>query len=448
MAAAALLYNAHLNNGTGLLSIESGGHVTRVYVQGGKVVEVEDLLGLLDGVPVAGLTGNLMSDMGRAMAAGQPLDHVRDTAARNLGCTLALVDGDQAVSVSWQDDAPIPAGCFPLGVPIPALLRRGFQAERSPASAHARWKPQITDSFRLSGVRAEGLGTRASRLLSDAKRGGKLKDLMFGYPPDDAAWSALDLLLSMGVLSLEEDADRKARRARVIAKARKLEARAREYAAMHPADALRIEAKESMAWLNEEAIRGAFRAIAVPYHPDQNANRPGPVRKAAALVFHVLCDRRDALVNDAALLDEEKERLEWRAKDRKWVPRADRKRARDLFRKAQGLEQLKRWDEALDVIREARDIDPNAVLVQVYEAFYAGITKQTDLLAAVQKIDALDLSESVGARVEATYRAGWLLRMAGKKNDALARFATVLQASPDHLGAQRESRMLKRKQSK
>lgn len=448
MAAAALLYNAHLNNGTGVLGIESGGHVTRVYVQGGNVVEVEDLLGLLDGIPVPGLTGNLMADMGRAMAAGQPLDHVRDTAARNLGSTLALVDGDRAVSVDWQADAPIPKGCFPLGVAIPALLRQGFQAERSPASAHARWRGHITDSFRLTGVRADGLGTRATRLLSDAKRGGKLKDLMFGYPPEDPAWSALDLLLSMGVLALDADQDRKARRAKVIAKARKLEARAREYAAMHPADALRIEAKESMAWLDEEAIRGAFRAIAVPYHPDQNTNRPPPVRKAASLVFQVLCDRRDALVNDPALLDEEKERLSWRAQDRKWVSRADRKRAHALFKKAQGLEQLKRWDQALAAVREAREIDPNAVLVQVYEAFYAGITKEVELLDAVEAIDALDLTGSLAGRIEATYRAGWLLRMAGRHNDAIARFETVLETSPDHLGAQRESRMLKRKQGK
>ena len=94
------LYLAHLEQRSGLLEILSGAHSTRIHLQRGRVVQVEDMPGLLEELVPHGI-GSLRDDLAKAIQGGAPMPQAFETAARDIGRALALTHGQDGVEANY-----------------------------------------------------------------------------------------------------------------------------------------------------------------------------------------------------------------------------------------------------------------------------------------------------------------------------------------------------------
>lgn len=441
------LYLAHLEQRSGLLEILSGAHSTRIHLQRGRVVQVEDMPGLLEELVPHGI-GSLRDDLAKAIQGGAPMPQAFETAARDIGRALALTHGQDGVEANFNPDGEPPPGCFPLEQGIPEILRLGFTAERPPVAVYREYRALLDHRARPTGREAKGLGTHALRLLRGARQSPLVSELMAGVPQDDPSWVALDLLVAIDALVIEEvkeDPLKAERLRRLKAKAQRLEELAIELSKQPPLTALGIQPAESMDWLNEEGIAQQYRKVATPYHPDQIAKMPAPYRAAASAVFSAYSEIKERLLKDPQLLKDEKERLVCEAKGRLYVPRGARDEARACFKRAQGHEHYRQWEQAQQELEVAVERDPSEPLYAVVLAFVKAVRKQRSPTDAIGDIREVSAKAGIIPRVEGLYRIGRLFKMAESPKDALSTFQDLLHIAPNHVGAKREVRLLKKR---
>ncbi|MFT5585048.1 MAG: tetratricopeptide (TPR) repeat protein [Cognaticolwellia sp.] len=428
------LYVAHLEQWSGLLELLSGGHSTRIYLQRGKVVQIEDMPGLLESV-CPHPTGNLRDDLGIAIQSGVDMQEAFLVAAKDIGVAFALSHGSDRVEALFIPEIAPPPGCFPLSESLAKILRLGFAAERPPVAAYREYRSRLGWTLRPTGRAAKDLGTH-------------LRDAVAGLSEDDLTWVALDLLLAVDVLRLEEvaeDPHKAERRRKIKAKIQALERRAQELLGAPPLEALGIDPKESMAWLDVDGVSKQYRKVATPFHPDQIGRRPAPYQTAASAVFSAMTEAKEKLTREPGRLKEEKERWECKARGVPFVSRLDRDEARACFKRAQGHEHYRNWQEALTELDQAIALDSGERLYSVMRAFVLTILKQRTVPDAIGDIREVCKDAGIIPRVEGLYRIGRLYKMADRPRDALASFENLLEIVPDHLGAKREVRLLRKR---
>lgn len=441
------LYVAHLEQWTGLLELLSGGHSTRIYLQRGKVVQVEDMPGLLESVTPSP-SGNLRDDLASAIQSGVDMQQAFRVAAIDIGVAFAMTHGSEGIEAVCTVDVAPPPGCFPLNDSLAKILRLGFAEERPPVTVCHEYRSRLGYTLRPTGRAAKDLGTHSAGLMRRARQGTPLRDVVAGIPEDDLTWVALDLLLAVDVLRLEagaEDAAKAERRRKLKSKIQALERRSKEILNAPPLEALGIEPKENMAWLDVDGISKQYRKVATPFHPDQIGRRPAPYQAAASAVFSAMTEAKDRLTREPGLLKEEKERWECKAKGVPFVSRLDRDEARACFKRAQGHEHYRNWQESLDELDRAIELDSADLLYVVMRAFVLTILKQRSVPDAIGDIREICKDAGIIPRVEGLYRIGRLYKMADRPRDALASFENLLEIVPDHLGAKREVRLLRKR---
>ena len=117
-----------------------------------------------------------------------------------------------------------------------------------------------------------------------------------------------------------------------------------------------------------------------------------------------------------------------------------------MGRKAAGYMRHKKWRPGLELIRQAKDLDPENTMLSLWEHFGEGILKEVPYADAAQKIMDLEIDLRKD-RAEALYRAGWLWRLAGKEKQALRCFTDAVAKMPSHAEAHTELRVLQKRQS-
>jgi tetratricopeptide (TPR) repeat protein len=429
------------------LELLSGGHSTQIYIQRGKVVQVEGMPGLLESV-CSDPTGNLRDDLARTIQSGVDMQKAFLIAATDIGVAFALTHGSEGVEAVFTPEVAPPPGCVPLSESLAKIRRLGFASERPPVTAYREYRSRLGWTLRPTGRATKDLGTQAAGLMRRARQGTPLREAVAGLPEDDSTWVALDLLLAVDVLRLEEVAEdpyKAERRRKLKAKILALERRAKEILDAPPLEALGIEPKESMAWLDVDGVSKQYRKVATPFHPDQIGRRPAPYQAAASAVFSAMTEAKDKLIREPALLKEEKERWECKAKGVPFVSRLDRDEARACFKRAQGHEHYRNWDEALAELDQAILLDAGDRLYPVMRAFVLTILKQRAVPDAIGDIREICKDAGIIPRVEGLYRIGRLYKMADRPRDALLSFENLLEIVPDHLGAKREVRLLRKR---
>ena len=441
------LYVAHLEEWSGLMELLSAGHSTRIYLLRGKVVQVEDMPGLLESV-CPNPKGNLRDDLAGAIQSGVDMQRAFRIAATDIGSAFAMTHGSEGVEVVCTADVAAPPGCFPLSESLAKILRLGFAAERPPVTVCHEYRARLGYTLRPTGRGAKDLGTHAAGLLRRARQGTPLRDVVAGLPEEDLTWVALDMLLAVDVLRLEpvaEDPHKAERRRKLKAKIQALERRSKEILNAPPLEALGIEPQENMAWLDMDGVSKQYRKVATPFHPDQIGRRPAPYQAAASAVFSAMTEAKNELVRDPGLLKEQKERWECLAKGVPFVSRMDRDEARACFKRAQGHEHYRNWEESLAELDCAIELDPSDMLYPVMRAFVLTILKRRKVSDAIGDIREICKDAGIITRVEGLYRIGRLYKMADRSRDALASFENLLEIVPDHLGAKREVRLLRKR---
>ncbi len=461
---AVVLTQAAQAHKTGLFTLIVDGVSSRVWLLGGRVAQVDGVPDLLRSVSPSGtLSGNLLQDVMVVCQAGVAFDDAYQAASIGLGRFIAL-NAESGATCGFEEGIQPPAGCIPMDRSVTRIVADGFRQNRSADDVAMELSNHLSRRLLPNGLdrKPVGLGPQNLRLLQSA-RGRTLVDVIDsavreGPSALEAAWQGLDLLLHLGHLYIdgvgvqpepepkpapepvaEEPGDdlelQKEKAAELIELARTLEGQ-------RPLDALGVAAERNLGrWLDVKKLDEIFRKLAASYHPDNHPK--GPQRDAAGSVFSVLNQKRD-LIQDAALLKEEIERLETIAEGRKWIPAGDRKQARVLFREVQRLEENKRWKAARKQLRKVMRLDNEASMYHIMRIWLDVILKDLTPEKAIAELDAVKL-ETVAHKVEANYRAGRIYRLANKTVKAYSRFQRVLELVPNHMGAAREARLIQRR---
>ncbi len=382
------------------------------------------------------------------VASGVSLQEAYAAAAATLGRELAGSAAGKSSRVQFVEQDV--RGGLPLEVDVLDLVREGFREVRPAEKVARSLERKASERLQAEG-RPAGLGPWMMRVHGACQKSPRLVDLAAdnGQPGTAAYerfWLSLDLLMELGLVQLGSGSsvarrDPEQEKQRLESLLRRIQEIQRQ-----PAIEALGQGPDPDLKLDAEAVDSLFRNAAGPYHPDQFMDEPGRVQRLAAHVFALLNERREELQDRPELLAQEVERLRCLGRGEVWVTEDMRKLARVLFREARGLEQAKHWTKAREKVERAMELDPNETLFRVQLAFLRVVLQEISPAEGVRDIDALAL-DSVGSRVEAAFRSGRLLRMAGNSKKALERFDRVLEMAPDHVGAMREARLLRQRAS-
>jgi tetratricopeptide (TPR) repeat protein len=432
------------------LSAPAGGGLT-VVLQGGAVVEVGGVPGLLSGVGVSG-SGSLQQDLGAAVGAGVGFDKALNVAGEALGRVLVAAVEIPGAQGGFTPGAS-PAGAFPLPISVTNLLSAAWRQHRGAEALQRALAPLQRHTIQLvEGQQADGLDPTLTRLMQRAKTGPSVEALLAeaaakGPARRDEVARGVELLVHLGLVNLV--APVKAARPAVAAPAapagptpEELLSLARQLRVQSPLQALGLT-ETPAAEITREKVQSAFRSVANRHHPDRYSGQSEAHRAAAMEVFAALNEHSSALAEPAAL-QLEVEKLACAQRGEVWVSEMDKERAKVVIKRALAAEQARSFQNARDLAQEARALHPGSLEGSLLSAYFRAVLKELPLPDALALIDGLAMPND-RLRAEAAYRAGRLYSLAERPNEARARFARCVELNPNHTDAQRELRVLQRR---
>lgn len=382
------LFLAHRIGATGRITVSGGGTVSVLGLQGGKVVGWEGLPGLLArglGVVDDGGPADLMGQLGQFIGQGTPPDEAMAAAATGLGLWVADRVDARGLSVRWTDE-PWTAAPVPLPRSLTQVLTSGLSSGRPAAVVRraygARRNSAVEATPPTDSPQAQwGLPPSALRLVRLAERAPSLGTLLGAAGGEsDQLWSALDLVLQLGLIALDEtervapapaaapveepDEDEVAEDDPEV---QALETALEEMKGAEPWQILGVETAEQASVLGLDTL---FFERSAAYHPDRFVQKSARARRIAATLFARVSDARESL-RDTDNRIELVERLRAAEAGKPWASAADKQTAKLSYRK--GMVELKRqaWTAAWPLLQETRQTDPTEVRYTI-DALHAG----------------------------------------------------------------------------
>ncbi len=460
-----LLFLAHRVDATGAVLLDRKEYSGRVVVRGGRVVHVEGLPGLLSGLdPGLPDTRHLGRDIGAAVAAGHPVDRVLDAAALGVGEFLAKVVGQRGGSVSFDPEATVPPGSFPLPLPIPRILAAGLKQGRALAQVERDWSALSRASVKVrvpddSPETRWGLDATTMRVLRVAQGSLDVGHLLREAGATDSArrgevLRALDLLYLLGLVTVDGGPLERepASSPRTPTPAARTEEDPRigrlrsALSAMEGASALDVLEIGDRKTVSEDDVVNAYRDISKRYHPDTFFSAPPLVRQLAEACFAKVNGAYEVLRMPGAIT-EARRVLAARASGKAYVSDRDHQAARVAFKRGEVLYRNRDWRGADTHFAEAVRLDPDGWPHALYAARAGYLCRRLTIdqaLAALDKISAPDAAK----RAELAVSAGNMLKLESRHLDALKRYRTALEADPENRDAQREIRLHSQRQEK
>ena len=496
-----LLLEIHREKKSGLLHLMDGSRLASVWFMDGSIRHADGLKDVLKGVapvdPPGGFSGDLMVDLGGVIAVGvSPEAALR---AAHVGIVQILVRVGLNGSVGWgfQENAAAPPG----SVTLPGSLMKGviqsIEGHEALRTVEEQLKEMGQHALHVEGqiLPQDGFPPVALRVYRLAAKGTTLDEVIRGVGGDESraalAWKSVALLQSMGLIRLTDapmatsreskpgpepettatrtegatpssthsSSPRRARRSKRASSQSEdtavaagpsvpddpdaLFKKAAEVEAMNPLLAIGLDPEEVSDKITPDRVRAAFRKEATVYHPDRLADLSSESREAAEAVFSAFNELRNHLSTQKDIDLCIKTLLQQRS-GIKEITEFDRERARVMGRKAAGFMRHRKWQPALELIRQAKALDPENVMLTLWERFTEGILKEVPYEKAAKFIEDLQ-PEGKKNQAERLYRSGWLWKLAGKEKQAMRCFKAALDVVPSHMEAQSELRVLQKR---
>jgi|GEM_PF-2329448 len=219
--------------------------------------------------------------------------------------------------------------------------------------------------------------------------------------------------------------------------------RAAEVEAMNPLLAIDLDPDVVEEKITPDTVRSAFRKSAAVYHPDRLSHLSKESREAAESVFSAFNELRGRMSTQDDI-DQAVRRLHQERTGEREITEFDRERARVMGRKAAGFMRYRKWVPARELLKQAQSLDPENIMLVLWENFCAGILQEIPYAEAAQVIEGLEPEGKTG-QAERLYRSGWLWKLAGNEKRALHRFKETVQIDPSNVDAKREVRLLEKR---
>jgi CheY-like chemotaxis protein len=445
---AAALHLAGRTQASGLLEVVAAGLRPRLGLRAGEVVHVEGVPGLVPDLPAAEGADTLALAMGAAIAQGRDPVGTLETATRAL---------------RWDSSWEAPRGSFPLAMPTVRWVLQGLRsrpASGSGAGLVLRAQPP-TDSPEARW----GLDATSTRLLRAFSEPRPLEAVAAELGNGDSARrgeivAAALVLRDLGVLlDLSEPAAQPAPSAASAVAAAgpaapppgpsgapfdprtiELEGALERLRGAHPVDALGLGTRLK---LLEEDVAAAFREASKRFHPDVYFDAPPAVRALAESCFAELNRQAEALSRPEGLQDGRRF-LQARASGLPYVDERTHNQARLAAHRGETASRARDLPAAAAAYAEAFEKDPTVyghALLSALLGAQARTLPPADALARVEPLIAAHPRHA--SRTLETL--GQVLKLAGRPEEALARFREAVERDPANHDAQRELRLHERR---
>ncbi len=382
------LFLVHRIGATGRIAVSGGGAVSVLGIQGGKVVGWEGLPGLVArglGVVDDGGPADLMGQLGQVIGRGTSPDDAMAAAATGLGLWVADRVDASGLSIRWTDE-PWTGAPMPLPRSLTQILVSGLGSGRPAAVVRraygSRRNNEVTATPPSDAPQAQwGLPPSALRLVRLAERAPSLGTLLGAAGGEsDQLWIALDLVLQLGLVALDDsegvapapavapveepDEDPGAEEDPEV---QGLEETLEELKGAEDWQILGVETAEQASVQGLDAL---FFERSAAFHPDRFVHKSPRARRVAAALFARVSDAREAL-RDTDKRIELVERLRAVEAGKPWASAAEKHKAKLSYRK--GMVEFKRqaWTAAWPLLQETRDTDPTDVRYTI-DALHAG----------------------------------------------------------------------------
>ena len=298
-----VLFLVHRLQARGRLGVRTPGGQVEFDVDAGRIVGCVGAPGLLRRLRVEGSpTADLTELVGLAIRAGTPPDQALQAAADGVGDLLAATVELTGGAVVFTPDAPRKGMPMPLPAPIPRIISDGLRRARHAEQVRLKLTPLANRRVALHVPQDApearwGLPPVALRLVRRAEAQPTLSMLLRTAEGTgrEEEWYAVDLLLQLGMLSLQEAGARAAAApapapepapepdpgAALLADLQGVLARLR---VQKPWEILSIESHEQV---NDAELDRALRKISARYHPDRYVGQSGEVKELAAQCFEL-----------------------------------------------------------------------------------------------------------------------------------------------------------------
>jgi curved DNA-binding protein CbpA len=205
---------------------------------------------------------------------------------------------------------------------------------------------------------------------------------------------------------------------------------------MEPLDALGLGNRLKV----DEADAGAaFREASRKYHPDRFHDAPREVRILAEACFAALNQAHETLASAAGLVDARR-LIAARVAGVPYVDHRTYQQARAAYLRGEAAWRVRETSAAAAAFAEAHGKDPHTyehALMSALAGAMAGTLPVADALARVEPLLAAHPRQA-GRTLETL---GQLLKLAGRGEEALARFREAVEKDPANHDAQRELRL-------
>lgn len=192
-----------------------------------------------------------------------------------------------------------------------------------------------------------------------------------------------------------------------------------------------------------QTVRDAYLEQVKRWHPDRIPTELHPLKPWMQRIFHHVTEARDTLVDPDARAQYIKA-----VQSGGGTPASERKVNAIVgsaieFQKVEVLARRKNWDEALAVLEEALELNPDEADFHAMRAWLQfqkhGADESAPLREMIHSVDrALELDATC---VRAHYAKGVILKRLGKLREAVGHFRKVTELDPRHIEAAREVRL-------
>jgi CheY-like chemotaxis protein len=460
---ARVLFLAHRIEATGAVHVRHGEVGALVGLRGGRIVHVAGVPGLLRALdPRIAETGDLAAAIGAAVLAGHAADRALQAAAEALGEYLARLIGSRGGEVRFDTGWTAPQGSFPLPEPIPRVIAAGLRRARAPAQVERTWAAldMATVRVRIPDDSPEarwGLDATTMRVLRLAPRARDLGDLVETTTGADTSRKAdvlraVEVLYLLGMLVVDggpldpvPDGSRTPPRVEQTREDTRLVKLRLALATMenaHPIDVLEVGDRKR---ISEDEVSNAYRDVSRRYHPDLYFNAPPVVRGLAEACFARVNAAFEQLRLPGGLVEAQR-LLEARAAGVQYVSERDHVSARIAFRRGEILWRNRDWKGADAHFAEAFALDPHTWPHALYHAHCGWLAKRLSTAEAVALLEPLAPKEAA-RKAEVLVVLGNILKLAGRTDEAVAKWKAALEKEPGNHDAQRELRLHERRNS-
>jgi len=445
---------------TGVMVLERSSGPIRVALRGGKVARVEcdePDLALAKHL----VARDVVSAEALQVAAGRAPDHGGDLGAALVASGTVAPDRFVSAFVEWAlsvlaafviaparrvqlEPARIEAPAVPLGLSrFGALIQTVRSLPRNELASRllpARTRPLIVSQ--VEGVRIEDLELRPRELrtlnsINGAKTIGDITDAVGG--DDEKSETVLRLLFfatESGLAVMGEDPFLK----QELAEAEQIQKELQKIEGWGYFDILGIPKTTT-----DDEVRTRYKELVKKYHPDR-------LRPEAAPSLREVRQRMFGIVSEAfAQLETESRRKRYleegdrSAESRDLIKAQNALQAETCFKKAEVLMRVRKYDEAIEQIRQALELNPHEPEFVVFDIYL-------DYLIRARSDDSTTLIEETIEAIRNTLRSqpnmlsahlfiAQLHKLAGNTKLMLKSYRKVLEVDSNHPEANQELRL-------